>query len=189
MYQLTTSGTSVIRLGDGASIPLPPHESEGFAYQEWLDAGNTPLPAAVPTLADHVTAAVLKIDADADAIRHDVLGFRTTEYQMALKDAQAFQAAGFVGTVPPGVQSWLDAKTAVGATTTTGVAWTAQYAAQDILNTGASWQNAEESIRSNRLLRKEQAKVAATQAALDTTMTSWSGFVSSIRSQLGLPPA
>lgn len=183
MYQLTTSGTSVINLDTGACIPLPPNESEGFAYQQWLDEGNTPLPAPVPTLAEQIAGAVLKIDADADAIRHEVLGGRTTEYQMALADAQAFQAAGFAGTVPPGVQSWLDAKTAVGA------GWTAPQAAQDILDTGAAWDGAQNAIRSNRLLRKEQSKVAAASADLDAALTAWAGFVTAIRPQLGLPAA
>ena len=30
---------------DGVTITLPPQESEGFKYQQWLAEGNTPEPA------------------------------------------------------------------------------------------------------------------------------------------------
>jgi hypothetical protein len=48
MYKLSTSPGVVIRIEDGAFIPLPPCESNGFEYQDWLAAGNTPDP--VPTV-------------------------------------------------------------------------------------------------------------------------------------------
>ena len=47
MYQLTENANVVKRLSDGAMIPLPPGESEGFKYAEWLADGNTPEPAPV----------------------------------------------------------------------------------------------------------------------------------------------
>lgn len=47
MYQLTENANVVKRLSDGAMIPLPPGESEGFRYADWLAAGNTPEPASV----------------------------------------------------------------------------------------------------------------------------------------------
>lgn len=45
MYQLTEDANIVIHLADGACIPLPPRESEGFRYAEWVASGNTPTPA------------------------------------------------------------------------------------------------------------------------------------------------
>lgn len=44
MYQLI-SASIVKRLSDGACIPLPASESYGFAYEAWLEEGNTPEPA------------------------------------------------------------------------------------------------------------------------------------------------
>jgi hypothetical protein len=48
MYQLI-SDNLVKRLSDGATIPLPANESEGYKYQGWLEEGNTPLPIPGPT--------------------------------------------------------------------------------------------------------------------------------------------
>jgi hypothetical protein len=47
MYQLTT-GTSIIRLSDGAFIPNDPGNRDYREYLDWLAAGNTPLPAPEP---------------------------------------------------------------------------------------------------------------------------------------------
>ena len=47
MYQLTT-GTSIIRLTDGATIPNDPGNRDYRDYLDWLEAGNTPEPAPEP---------------------------------------------------------------------------------------------------------------------------------------------
>jgi hypothetical protein len=46
-YQLTT-GTSIIRLSDGATIPNDPGNRDYRDYLDWLEAGNTPEPAPAP---------------------------------------------------------------------------------------------------------------------------------------------
>ena len=50
MYKLTSS-SSVVR-ADGALIPTDPANADYAAYIAWVDAGNTPLPADVPSVAD-----------------------------------------------------------------------------------------------------------------------------------------
>ena len=55
MYQLLNDSlsnkvVSVKRLSDGACIPFDEQNVDYQAYQKWLDAGNTPIPA------DEVTA-------------------------------------------------------------------------------------------------------------------------------------
>jgi hypothetical protein len=167
-------------------IEADPVEVNGVWTQDW-SVVDVAADVAAARLADAINVATLRIDADADAIRDAVLGGRTAEYQKAMSDAQAFQSAGFAGTVPAGVQSWLDAKTAAGAKDANGVAWTAQDAAQDILNTGGAWSSAQDSIRAARLLRKELTKIAATGADIATQMAAWNSFVAFIRPRLGLP--
>lgn len=131
-------------------------------------------------LAAAKAAAVVRIDADADAIRSAVIGQRATEYQTALEQAQAYVDASYAGAVPSYVKSWVDAKAGG------GVTWTGKQAADDILVTGTAWLGAEAAIRAARLLRKEQARAAADLAAVTTIMSAWAGFVAAIRVQLGL---
>lgn len=57
MYQLTEDHNTVIRMDDGACIPLPPRESEGFRYAKWLAEGNTPQPVPGPSAVDLFQAA------------------------------------------------------------------------------------------------------------------------------------
>jgi hypothetical protein len=47
MYKETTS-QSVLRLADGAFIPFDNGNRDYREYLEWLNAGNTPLPADEP---------------------------------------------------------------------------------------------------------------------------------------------
>ena len=46
-YQLT-SGNTILRLADHASIPFDPANTDYAAYLTWLEAGNTPDPAPIP---------------------------------------------------------------------------------------------------------------------------------------------
>ena len=181
MYQLTNDSTVVRRPDDGALFSLTdPFGAVQTQYAAWLAAGNTPQPAPVAPLASVKSDAVSKIDRDADAIRVAVIGERATEYQTAYDEATAFKAAGYSGTVPPTVQSWVDAKAAG------GVTWAAQQAADDILATAAAWTSAQYAIRANRLKAKEQAKAAADAAGVSAALAAWATFPSAIRAQPGV---
>ena len=120
-----------------------------------------------------VAQALLKIDADTDSIYGAILGNRAEEYTSASDDAAAYKAAGYLGTVPPGVQSWAKG-------------WTATKAADDILATTTAWVAAQNAIRATRLARKEQIRAATDAAGISTALTAWAGFVVYMRGQLGL---
>lgn len=122
-----------------------------------------------------VAVAVARIDADVDAIYSAAIGLRQAEYEMAERQAQTFADAGYEPPVPGMVQSWAIAK-----------GWTAQAAAADVLAVAAQWRGAQELIRAQRLLRKEQARAALGPAGLAATMATWAGFVAAVRAQLGI---
>lgn len=126
-------------------------------------------------LASTITAATIQIDADTDSIYGAVLGNRAQEYIEAEAGAKEYVAAGYTGTVPACVQCWATAK-----------GWTATQAADDILATATAWRSAQVQIRAQRLAAKEAVRTATNTAGVATTLTTWAGFVATIRSQLGL---
>lgn len=145
----------------------------GWSYGDGVFVPPTePLP---PPLADHQKAARSRIDADVDGVFRDVVGNRTTEYQLANEDATAFKQAGYVGTVPASVQCWATVK-----------GWTAQQAADDILSTAANWLSAQQSMRANRLARKQDVTTATTNAQVDEVLSTWSTYIAGMRSLLGV---
>lgn len=141
----------------------------------WLDDGLTFSPPPAVPLAERQAEAVVRIDADVDAIYDKVMGRRQAEYERAEEEGRAFADAGYTGTVPPMVQSHAVAK-----------AWTAKAAADDILAVSAQWRTAQEVLRAQRLLRKEQARNALGHAALDAVLATWAGYVAAMRAQLGI---
>ncbi|BCM11208.1 phage tail protein [Ralstonia nicotianae] len=100
-----------------------------------------------------------QLDAAADAVRLAVVGdpLRVVEYQRAADEAQAYQAAGYVGDAPPSVQSAADAKGS-----------TAREAADEILAMHAAWNAALYGIRSLRLAGKVRIRNAVSEDAART---------------------
>lgn len=113
---------------------------------------------------------LVKVDADVDEIYSLAIGSRGPEYIQAELEAKLFEQNNFQGTPPPYVASWVAA---------TG--WTAQAAAQDMLEQAAAWRAAATLIREKRLKAK-----ADLRAGVPTAMLVWAGFVSVIKAQLGV---
>ena len=67
MYQLTTS-TTILRIADGACIPADPANRDYAEYQQWLAAGNTPLPADPPPAPDIAALRRAAYSAEADPL-------------------------------------------------------------------------------------------------------------------------
>ena len=154
-------------------------------YQEVDIADDSPAPqlggsvvdgqCLPPALAIAKSVAIRKIDVDVDVIYGAVLGNRAEEYRIAKEEAQAYKDAGYTGTVPASVSGYVTAK-----------GWTATQATDDILATAAAWLAAKDAIRAARLLRKEQVRIATTQADINTAMAAWQAFVVYIKGQLGI---
>jgi hypothetical protein len=170
MYKLNLNSTSITRILDNASIPNDPANSDYAAYLKWLAEGNTPDPADAPSAASIKAANIKKVDADVDAIYAQAVGNRSLEYTTAEEQAQAYKDAGYTGTVPAFVASWV---------TASGL--TAMAAADNILSQAVAWRGAVSVIRAQRLM----AKTNITND-VPTAMAQWNGFVTVIRGQLGL---
>lgn len=158
----------------------PAQISKGHYQQQWvvssLFTSQADEQSAVDAdLQSGKQAAVLKIDADTDALYSAVLGRRAEEYTSAASDAALYKSAGYTGTVPPGVASWATAK-----------GWTATQAADDILVTAAAWIGAQNAIRAARLLRKEQVRTATNSAGVAEALAAWAGFLGYIHKALGM---
>ncbi len=156
---------------EGAPVQTP----AGHWEQTWsviaLDAS-----AIAANLAAEKATLIKKIDTDTDAIIRAVIGNRTSEYELAEKEANDYKTAGYPASPVPGsVSAWATAK-----------GWTNTLAADDIIATANAWRQAQASIRANRLAHKENARNAADVTALDTVKSSWSAFCTTIKGQLGV---
>lgn len=121
---------------------------------------------------------LIQINSDDNKIYADVIGNKTTEYLDAAIEAKAFKEAGYPTGVDddyPLVKSWADAKQ-----------WTMQQACDDIIAQEATWKGAAKLIRDYRLKAKEAVKRATTIEEIETAMATWNGFVTMIRTQLGV---
>ena len=181
-YARTENGIVVQVIGNDPALLFAPEHAELFHPCEdtvkagWLDDGTAYIEPPPPAFNAAVkTAAILKIDADTDKVYGDVVGNKGEEYRSAEADAKAFIAANYTGTAGGGVTSWATAK-----------GWTTTQAANDIISQAAAWRGAQNAIRTNRLARKEAAKAAVDLAALNVVTAQWTGFLTAIRTQLGV---
>ena len=146
----------------------------GDTYQQAWEIKALDSETIASNLVTNKTTLIQRIDSDADVIYSAALGNRATEYQQAEEQAKSYQDAGYTGAVPAYVQTWA---------TATGK--TAQWAADNIVDTAEAWRNAQIAIRGKRLALKEKAKAAMTHVELDAIQAEWAGFVTYIKGVLG----
>lgn len=170
---LTTDTATVydLALPEGFVVGAYAYDGQwSVVHQDLIDALDAEIVARQAAV---VAAFISKIDADVDAIYAFAVGNRTTEYQKAEAQARAYRATGYEGVVPQAVASWVKA---------TGKS--AQWAADDIIETADAWHAAEDTIRDVRLACKEAARNAKTETELTEVRNQWSAFVTQMRAQL-----
>lgn len=130
---------------------------------------------AIANFPNEKIAFITQIDADADALIHAVIGERSSEYELAEKEATAYKAAGYAGAVPSSVSAWATAKN-----------WTATQAADSIALAATEWRSAQATMRAARLLCKEQGREAIDAAALDAIKAQWAASLAALKTSLGV---
>lgn len=116
---------------------------------------------------------IRQIDTDTDNLIRLVIGERGGEYERAEKESLNYKLEGYTGSVPSSVSAWTAAK-----------GWTDKEAADDIIAAATNWRNLQASLRSERLLCKEQGRASADAAALDAVKARWSAFLIATHGQL-----
>lgn len=91
MYQLISS-TLVKRLSDGAVIPLPANESEGWAYEAWLAEGNQPTSEPVAVIDMTQVIASRRYQAEIGGIRLSGIEIATDDRSKLLINGAALEA-------------------------------------------------------------------------------------------------
>ena len=185
---LTSEEATLFRVVPLIEVPMPAFDPKThkcfrdgaeFVENEWLFKW-TIVALTAEEIASRLSTirgqSLIQINNDDNRIYADVIGNKTTEYLKAAEDARAFKAAGYPeNDVPDYVQSWADAKL-----------WTARQACDDIIAQEVAWQLAAKLIRDYRLKAKEAVKRATTIEEIETAMATWNGFVTMIRTQLGV---
>ena len=126
------------------------------------------------------TAFILSVKSEAGTLTQQILQGLGSEYELAEREAVAYKAAGYPATVPLSVADEVASKAAKGITIT------ATVACNNILTSATGWRNAQAAMRRNRLTVSSAAGVADDSVALDLIKASWSTFITSLRTTLGI---
>lgn len=118
---------------------------------------------------------ITKIDRDVDSVYEALLGRRSNEYTEAERQALAYIAANYTGTVPAFVADWAAAE-----------GQTATWAAGSIAAKATAWRAAQASMRANRLQHKSSARNASTIAALEIVEAAWNAYFAALKTSLAI---
>lgn len=180
---------------DGATPEPPP--DDGYTYVLWQTAvdwarptptskhyftDGAPVWVEMATLADLISAAVAKCYTDIDKVVEDAVGGRTKEYERTESDARAFAAGGYVDPAPRSVSKFAQYNPTMQVQTN-------QWAADQIIGRADALITAQDDMRDQRFVSQYAMRAAATDADLDTAVTTWNDFIATTRQNLGLPPA
>ena len=175
MIALINIPSVLAKIRPGARWFLQGEDYEGL---DWRDEAQQK-----PTLSEIEAAwlgvlqlnAIKQIDADVDAIYQDVVGNRSSEYELTEKGASAFAAGSYMGAPPQSILAWATAK-----------GRSNQWAADDVIATAAGWRSAQILIRTNRLTAKELIRNATNSDQVDAAEANWESFKAVIRTNLGV---
>lgn len=146
-----------------------------FTYSNGL-WGKTAEATEIATrdLGTYAKQALMEVDGLSDAVVTTVIGRRDTEYLMAEKQAQAYIDANYKGDTYPYVDSWAQAKQS-----------DQKWAADNIIETAASWRAVQSDMRAKRLKAKEDIRNAASVDTVDQIVNQWRKYIAIITKQLG----
>ena len=133
------------------------------------------------SLSEHKSAAVNKTYKDVDLVYDDAIGSREKEYTDAEAEARRFAAAGYTGPVNSDVSAYAQYNP-------TGQQQTNQWAADQIISRADAFAMAKRLMRSTRFACQAQMQASTTAEQLAAAVAIWVDFISTLRSQLGLPP-
>lgn len=137
----------------------------------WVEAG----------LLDECRAeCIAKTYRDVDAVYEAAIGKREPEYVEAESVARAYLAAD----PKPAIVS--DYITAHAANNATGLVQTNDWAAQQIVERADAFRWAKLQMRTMRFTRQRDMRTATTHEALNAAVAQWEGFITWLRSTLGL---
>lgn len=157
----------------------PPALVEGVWTQQW-EVTALPEAQVAQQLEAGKAQAIARTYTDVDRVYADAVGNRTEEYKDAEADARAFAASGYTSTPSANITSFA-------LRNPTGTAQTNQWAADQIIARADAFASAKLSMREQRFGHQASIREATTQADLDTAVTSWTTYISQLRTQLGLP--
>lgn len=190
-YSKSTGGFYDDGIHTPAQIPSDAVPVSQTVYQELMaaqgtgdtiqaDANGNPIAVApaAPTLAQVQTAALVQIDAEAEALRALAITAnpgQVATYILKYNEAIAFQTANYTGTTPALVQSEV---TATGAT--------AEAATLSIIAQYNSWSALAASIETVRRSNKVAVSAATTTTAVTAAVTAATTGFAQIQTAAGL---